>query len=418
MATQTLTLPPSEPAPARHDFGVIAVVAFVHGTSHFFQLVLPALFPWLIPAFGLDFTRVGLATSTFFLVSAFGQAAAGFAVDRFGAYRVLSGGVACLGVAALLISVSQGLGGLLAAAAVAGVGNAVFHPADFSLLNRKVSEKRLGHAFSAHGLSGNIGWALAPVFIVGIASVAGWRAAAVGAALVAFAGVGCLFLARGWLADEAERVAARAQPDKARSLDFIRVPAVWLCFLFFFFTTMGFGAFQNYGTPLLQALFDLSLPVAVSGITVFLLASAAGVFSGGFLAARVAAHERVVAAFLGFSALTAVTLAAGALPAWAAVPALAAIGFCTGIAGPSRDILVRRAAVSRFGSGAYGRIYGLVYSGIDGGMALSPLVFGPLMDHAHFSLVMAGVAVLQAGAVVVALGAARSAVQARAAASD
>ncbi len=404
MTTLTAAPPPS----ARHDLGVIAVVAFAHGTSHFFQLVLPALFPWLISEFDLDFTRVGLAMTVFFLVSALGQAAAGFAVDRFGAYRVLSAGLVCLGVAAMLVSIAQGLAGVVAAAALAGCGNAVFHPADFSLLNRKVSEGRLGHAFSAHGLSGNIGWALAPVFVVGLATLAGWRLAAVGAAVVAFAAIGCLFLARGWLADEAERVAARDQPQ-TRSLDFIRVPAVWLCFLFFFFTTMGFGAFQNFGTPLLQALYELSLPSAATGITAFLLASAAGVFTGGFLAARAKAHDRLIAAFLGTSALFAATLAAGVLPALAAVPALAAIGFCTGVAGPSRDILVRRAAVSRFGSGAYGRVYGLVYSGIDGGMALSPLVFGPMMDHAQFALVLAGVAMLQVSAVVVALAAARRA---------
>lgn len=397
------------PNHVRHDAGVIAVVAFVHGTSHFFQLVLPSLFPWLMQDFGLDFTRVGLAMTAFYVVSACGQAAAGFAVDRFGAYRVLTAGVSLLGIAALLVSVAQGLPGLVLAAVVAGCGNAVFHPADFSLLNRKVSETRLGHAFSAHGLSGNLGWALAPVFMVGLATLAGWRTAAVGAALLAFAGVVCLFFARHWLADAAERHAARKDKTKATSLDFMRVPAVWLCFLFFFFTTMAFGAFQNYGTPLLQALYGLSLASAASGITAFLLAAAAGVFVGGFVASKVAAHDRLVAAFLAFAALVALALAAGVLPGAVAVPALAVIGFCTGVAGPSRDILVRRSAVSRFGASAYGRIYGLVYSGIDSGMALSPLAFGPLMDGRHFAMVMAGVAALQIGAVVSALAAARQA---------
>ncbi|ANQ85764.1 putative fosmidomycin resistance protein [Azoarcus olearius] len=396
--------------PVRHDAGVIAVVAFAHGTSHFFQLVLPSLFPWLMRDFGLDFTGVGLAMTAFFVVSGLGQAAAGFAVDRFGAFRVLCAGLACLGVAALLVAVAQGLAGLVLAALVAGAGNAVFHPADFSLLNRKVSEGRLGHAFSAHGLSGSLGWALAPVFVVGLATTFGWRWAAVGAAVVALLAIVGLVAARGWLADGAERAATRrAGGAQASSFDFLGVPAVWLCFLFFFFTTMAFGAFQNYGTPLLQALFDLTLAAAASGITAFLLAAAGGMFLGGFIAARYAAHDRLVAVFLGGAALIAVILAAGVLPTAAALPALAGIGFCTGVAGPSRDILVRRAAVARFGAGAYGRIYGLVYSGIDAGMALAPLAFGPLMDSRRFWMVMAGVAVLQIGAVVVALAAARRA---------
>ena len=407
MTSATLTSQPQRPV--RHDASVITIVAFVHGTSHFFQLMLPSLFPWLMQDFNLDFTRVGLTMTLFFVVSGFGQAAAGFAVDRFGAYRVLSAGVFCLGVAAVLVSMAQGLPGLLLAAALAGCGNAVFHPADFSLLNRKVSEKRLGHAFSAHGLSGNLGWALAPVFMVGLATLFGWRVAALGAAAVAFAGVGCLFLARRWLADEDERVAARKAAVQSTSLDFLRVPAVWMCFLFFFFTTMAFGAFQNFGTPLLQSMYALELTVAASGLSTFLLSAAAGVFVGGFLASRAVPPDRLVAGFLGMSALAALVMASGVLPGWTAIPTLAVIGFCTGLAGPSRDLLVRRAAVARFGASAYGRIYGLVYSGIDAGMALSPLVFGPLMDWRQFALVMAGVALLQLCAVGAALGAARQA---------
>jgi len=399
------SLDPTFP-PAGRDFGVISLVAFVHGISHFFQLVMPSLFPWLMSDFGLDFTTVGLAMSVFFVISGFGQAAAGFAVDRFGALRVLVFGVACLGVASLLIAISNGLAGLVLAAAVAGCGNAVFHPADFSLLNRRVSERRLGHAFSAHGLSGNIGWALAPLFVVGLATAAGWRTAAVGTALIAFAGVACLLLWRKLLADEPRPT--RARGASASTLDFIRVPAVWLCFVFFFCVTLAFGAFQNYGTPLLQALYGLELTAAASGLSAFLFAAAVGVFVGGFLAGRTGNHDRLVAAFLSVAGLVAVALALGVVPSGAAVAGLAAIGFCTGLAGPSRDILVRRAATARFGSSAYGRIYGLVYSGLDAGMALSPLVFGPMMDGALFAAVMGTIAVLQFAAVAAALAAARS----------
>ena len=74
---------------------------------------------------------------------------------------------------------------------------------------------------------------------------------------------------------------------------------------------------------------------------------------------------------------------------------MAGIGFCTGIAGPSRDLLVRRAATARFGQAAYGRVYGFVYSGLDLGLALAPVIFGTLMDGQRFGAVLVGIAVLQ-----------------------
>ncbi|HEY6897030.1 MAG TPA: MFS transporter, partial [Rhodocyclaceae bacterium] len=89
---------------------------------------------------------------------------------------------------------------------------------------------------------------------------------------------------------------------------------------------------------------------------------------------------------------------------WAIAPMLGAIGFATGMAGPSRDLLVRRAAASRFAQAAYGRIYGFVYSGLDAGMACAPLLFGPLMDAGHFHWLLSGVALLQVLAVFTALG--------------
>lgn len=390
----------------RRDAGIIGIVGFAHGTSHFFQLLLPALYPWLMPAFELSFARIGMTMTVFFVVSGIGQALAGFAVDRFGARRVLLAGVALLGAGALVLSSATSFAGLMAAAVLAGLGNSVFHPADFSILNRHVSQPRLGYAFSAHGLSGNLGWALAPVFLTGLAALAGWRVAALGAAGLALVSIAGLVLGRRWLPDA---VPTEHQGEaRTPTLAFLGVSAVWLCFLFFLFMTMAFGAFQGFGVPLLQTHFGLALPVAAAGLTTFLLASAAGVVVGGILASRSQAHERLVAGFLMLAAAIAGALALGWIPSSAVLAAMGGIGFCTGLAGPSRDILVRRAAAARFGASAYGRVYGLVYSGLDAGLALSPFVFGPMMDAGAFTSVLAAVAVLQLCAVVAAVSASRT----------
>lgn len=390
----------------RRDVGIIAVVGFAHGTSHFFHLLLPALYPWLMPEFDLSFARIGMTMTVFFVISGTGQAMAGFLVDHFGARRVLLAGVALLGAAAVVLAFAQGFAGLMVAAVLAGLGNAVFHPADFTILNRHVSAPRLGYAFSVHGLSGYLGWALAPVYLTGLAALGGWRIAALGAAALAVLSIGGLLAGRRWLPDAP--LAREDAGPRTSSLAFLRVGAVWLCFLFFLLTTMAFGAFQGFGVPLLQAHYGLSLSLAATGLTTFLLGGAGGMFFGGVLASRSTAHESLVAAFLTLAAAIAALLALGLVPSWAAVPALGAIGFCTGLAGPSRDILVRRAAANRFGASAYGRIYGLVYSGLDAGLALSPLAFGPMMDAGAFATVFATVALLQLLAVGAAVSASRA----------
>jgi MFS family permease len=385
----------------RRDATVITLVGFCHGTSHFFHFVLPTLFPWLMREFDLTFTQVGATMTVFFVVSGVGQALAGFVVDRFGALRVLHGGVAVLAVAALGIAGAQNFGMLLAAAALAGLGNSVFHPADFTVLNRTISVPRLGHAFSVHGLSGSLGWAAAPVFVAAIAETMGWRAAAVGASLVGFAALGFLFLNRRHFEEGSERPVEQ-QKAKGGTFGFLGAGVVWMCFLFFLLAVMAFGALQNFAPPILERTYGVTLTFAASGLTAYLLGNAAGIAAGGFFA-KGAHQERTVGLALAFAATCAIALASGAVPGWSIVALMGLMGFGSGFTGPSRDILVRRAATSTFGQAAYGRVYGFVYSGVDTGLALAPLAFGPLMDAGRYTHVLWGVAVLQVLAIFAAL---------------
>ncbi len=390
------------------DAEVISLVGLAHGTSHFFHLLLPSLFPWLMRDFGLGFTQAGALTTAFYVTSGTGQAAAGFLVDRLGARRVLTCGVALFGVAAVVLGLARGYGELVLAAVLAGAANSVFHPADFTLLNRRVSAPRLGHAFSAHALSGNLGWAAAPLFLTAIAAGRGWRAAAFCAAAVALLPLALLALRGDAIADRPARPGEIAAPPDRRPLfAFLGLGAVWTCFLFFLASTMAFGALQNFGPAVFRRSYGLSLGAAASALTAYLLGSAGGILVGGFLAARHEAHDRVIALGLSAAAVAALVLASGALPPWSVLPAMAFIGFCTGGATPSRDLLVRRAALARAGAGAFGRVYGFVYSGLDVGLALAPLLFGRLLDAGLFRPVLAGVAVLQGLAVLAALAAGR-----------
>jgi MFS family permease len=186
-------------------------------------------------------------------------------------------------------------------------------------------------------------------------------------------------------------------------LAFLQVPSVWLCFGFFALTAMALGALQNYLPASGSHMFDLPAAGAALALTVYMLGNAAGTLTGGFVAAGGASRDGVVATMLGLAALLAAVVATGWVPAWSVAPMLGLIGFAAGMAGPSRDLMVRHAATSRFGKAAYGRIYGFVYSGMDVGMAMAPLVFGPFMDKSIFVAPLIGVAVLQTGAALTAL---------------
>lgn len=387
-------LPASSPArPLREDARTIGLVALAHGTSHFFHLLLPPLFPLFIREFGLSYAQMGLLVSTFFVVSGVGQALSGFVVDRLGPRPVLFAALGCFVLAALAASMAPGYAALMAAAALAGLGNSPFHPVDFTILNQRVSVPRLGHAFSAHGISGNLGWAAAPVFLLGLTAATGsWRVALACAALWALAVLALLVWQRDALDTRSAHKAAVAAQHEEHPLAFLRLGSVWLCFSFFFWTTAALSAIQSFAAPALQKLYALPLPTASMVVSGYMLCGAAGMVVGGFLLARVARLERIISACLLLSALLLLCVGQGWLPAAHAgsfaLVLTAAAGIGSGLAGPSRDMLIKQAAPP----GATGRVYGMVYSGLDLGFALAAPVFGTLMDHGRADGVFGGAA--------------------------
>jgi len=388
----------------RRDAQVISLVGLAHGTSHFFHLSLAPLFPWLKDAFGASYAQLGLLMSVFFIVSGVGQALAGFVVDRFGALRVLFGGIALLGLSALGLAASASYPMLILFAGVAGLGNCVFHPADFTLLNKRVSVARLGHAFSVHGLTGSLGWAIAPVFLAGIATVASWRIALLAAAALAFTVLFVLIAFR-HLLDPREVLGAVAESARKKGagggiLGFMKVPAVWMCFAFFFISSISFGGIQSFAATAVRELYEVPLTYATACITSYMLASAAGILAGGFLAARFEQHDKVIACAFAGAAAVSVLVASAAPPAALVIVLLGVIGFGSGVAGPSRDLLVRAAAPK----GATGRVYGVVYSGLDIGLSGAPLMFGLLMDAHHPGWVFIGIGAFQALSLIAVLG--------------
>ena len=368
------------PSPSRRaDVKTIGLVGLAHGTSHFFHMMLPPLFPLFVRDFGVSYAQLGLVVTVFFVVSGIGQALAGFLVDRTGARPVLFAAMACFVLAGLLASAAQGLDGLLLAAALAGLGNSPFHPVDFTILNKRVSPARLGHAFSVHGITGNLGWAAAPVFQLSIVHATGsWRWALVACAAWALLVLALLIWQRAAIDDSAvaNRPAAHDQGSEPGTFSFLRLPSVWLCFSFFFFSTCALSAIQSFSGPALSKMYELPLSATAYVVTGYTVAGALGILTGGFLAVRAAHLERVIGVCLAAAALLLAIVGSGVLSATLAMVVTALAGFGAGLAGPSRDMLIKRASPP----GATGRVYGTVYSGLDIGFALAAPVFGAILD--------------------------------------
>jgi MFS transporter, FSR family, fosmidomycin resistance protein len=385
--------------PARQDAQLIGLVGIAHLASHFSQLMLAPLFPWLKEAFSVSYAELGFLMTIFFVVSCIVQASSGFVVDRFGPRPVLFAGLALLGCAALGFASSPSYASLAGCAVIAGVGNGVFHPVDYTLLNRKVQPSRLGHAFSVHGITGSLGWALAPAMLGPLALAFGWRMALVGAALLVFAVLALLAFNRAQLVLDApvaplagSHVAALGEPSFA----FLKLPAVWMCFGFFFFYAMALSGVQLFAPEAARQLHQVPIEWTAICLSVYMVCSACGMVAGGFLAADVARCERIIGIGIGCAAVIGLVIGFAELPAWAVPVLFGAMGLGAGIAGPSRDLIVKRASPAN----ATGRVYGVVYSGLDIGQAVAPLVFGTLMDQHQPALVWLGIAVVQAVLIV------------------
>ncbi len=365
------------------DIKVMGLVGVAHWVSHFYHLVLPAVFLLLHDEFEVSFAALGLLTALFYGASGLAQTPAGFMVDRYGARRVLLAGLALLSAATLACGLVESYWMLLPLAILAGIGNSVFHPADLSILTAKISPHRLGRGYATHALCGNLGWAAAPTFMITISQIWDWRVAIICAGLIGLTIVAAFLI---WGADLEDTPDASAKVEHipmGRLMDNARLllsATIISCFLYFAFLAAALIGIQSFGIPAIINMYGLTLAEASHGITGFLLGTAVGIFFGGILADRTDRHDRIAIFGMVVSALFIfyIAMTAGLGPAML-LGLLVAGGVASGVTTPSRDMLVRAAAPK----GASGRVFGFVYSGLDLGSALIPLLLGWAMDQGY-----------------------------------
>ncbi len=358
------------------DLRIMSVVGGAHFTSHFFQLVLPPLFPLMRESLGVTYTELGLLMAMFFAGSGLFQIVAGFVVDRIGAHVVLPAGMALLAGSIMLMGFAPELWMLYVLALLGGIGNSVYHPADYSVLTGRITSARMARAYSVHTVMGTLGWAAAPISMTFLAHLYDWRMA------LAIGGAAGLVCAAVVVLDKADLVLPhlekqRVKTDGPSSLSLFLSAPILMALVYFTLLSTAFTGVQNYLPTLLPVVQGVSLQFATTVTTFYLTVYAVGSLVGGWLADRAARHDQIIG--FGLIPMMGLVLAIGylAMPAPLLVLAAMGTGFFGGMTIPSRDMLVRAATPQ----GSEGRVFGFVYSGLDLGALIAPPVIGYMLDH-------------------------------------
>jgi MFS family permease len=337
--------------------------------------VLPPIFPLLKEAFGVGYAELSIVMTLMYATSGLMQTPAGILVDRFGAARVLIGGLGLYSAAVVLFGFAPNLWVLAVLAVIAGLGNCVFHPSDYAILSARVEATRLGRAYGIHNLGGSLGWAAAPIAVLTLTSLFGWRVA-----LCILGGLGLLLTL--YLVVHAaalrtdKRMRGSSETVTISPQMFLSQP-ILVCFGYFTLLAVATVALQVFLPSSLVSGFGFSFAVANSALTSFLVGSALGMFAGGIIADRFGRPELVVAAGLFTAAMVSLSIGVLAVPVAVLMLCIAVAGLAWGCTTPSRDMLVRSATPA----GVTGTVFGFVYSGLDLGSAVTPPFLGFLLDH-------------------------------------
>jgi len=358
------------------DLRIMSVVGVAHFTSHFFQLILPPLFPLMRESLGVTYTELGLLMAVFFAGSGLFQIVAGFVVDRIGAHVVLPAGMALLAGSIMLMGFAPSLWMLYVLALLGGIGNSVYHPADYSVLTGRITPQRMARAYSVHTVMGTLGWAAAPISMTFLAHLYDWRMA------LAIGGAAGLICAAVVALDKADLILPhlkkkRVKKDGPSSLNLFLSAPILMALVYFTLLSTAFTGVQNYLPTLLPVVQGVSLQFATTVTTFYLTVYAVGSLVGGWLADRAARHDQIIG--FGLIPMMGLVLAIGyiAMPAPLLMLAAMGTGFFGGMTIPSRDMLVRAATPQ----GLEGRVFGFVYSGLDLGALIAPPVIGYMLDH-------------------------------------
>jgi predicted MFS family arabinose efflux permease len=387
---------------------LIGLISFSHGYSHFVMLALQPMFLLMQPELGVSYAALGAIVSAMAVTTGLGQIPMGFLVARFGGRSVLLAGLALMSVSLAGVGFTDGYWPLVALFALAGIGNSVFHPADYAIMIARLDDSIFGRAVSIHAFAGYMGWAVAAAVMLPLGVLVGWREAI---SVVGVAGLVCVAVLL-WKSDLIDDHGGETVTRKsggggiAQGFALMRSMPMVMMFLFFALTAMATSGIMGFSVVANVSLHGVTEIMATGILTSHLVASAVGVLIGGWLADRTDRHNFVtsvaIIAMSGFVAL----LAFGGIGTLVMMAAMVLSGLLYGISTPSRDVMVKQGTPP----GAAGVTFGFTSAGLSVGNLIGPVLFGWILDLGKPSLfygLLSAIIVLSVSAVLLSRSAGR-----------
>jgi predicted MFS family arabinose efflux permease len=368
----------------RSEVKILGLIGTGHFMSHFYYLTLPLLITFLAADYGFSPAQLGLFIAGFTSAAAVAQMPVGLLVDRIGARNILIGGLLIEATAIGAMAFTASYPALFILAVLAGLGHSVFHPADYAIMMSSVDDRRIGRAFSIHTFTGNAGSAIAPMMIAYLASLWHWKAALI---LVAGFGIIMAFAVASQAHILRDHVKPEKKPDQElkqppmrsmkANLRLLMTPSVFVLFAFFLVTTMATSGIQTFSIFTLVELHDISKTTASTALTGFLIASAAGVLVGGWIADIMPRHDLIASLSFFITAAALVLIGEVNLSAVLLIAVFAVVGILQGLVKPARDMMVR----SAMPPGTAGTIFAFMSTGRLIGGAITPILVGLLIAN-------------------------------------
>jgi MFS family permease len=349
-----------------------------HFLSHFYILTLPPLFLFIQKDFDVSYAELGLVPVVMSAMGAIMQTPYGFLVDRFGARRFLVINTLVMGISVSLMGAATAYWQILVLAGISGLANAVYHPADYTILSASIRPEKMGQAFAIHTFTGNAGFAVAPPIVAVLAGLFGWREALMIVGLVSLPVAAAIVWQSSVLSDVASQKKKKTQSMTLSALIFDRT-----LILFFFFYLLGSAAgsgVQAWLITILHQVKGIDLALASSALTAYMLGTVGGILFGGWVVDRSKRYVMImVAGLTGASSLLTFFVGIAPMTGVLAIVLMFLSGLGLGGSRTPRDIMLKDAVPPS----EIGKVFGFVSSGLALGSALTPVPFGYLIDHGY-----------------------------------
>ena len=363
----------------------LSLISLGHFFSHYYGLVLPPLFPFLKAEFGVSYIELGLAMTAYMLLGGIMQSPVGFLVDRIGPRSVLLAGLALNVFAVLFMGFVGSYWMLLFLAVLAGLGNSVFHPADYAILNGTIRESKLGRAFAIHTFAGFLGGACAPVTVLVLAQWIDWRTAVIATGVAGLIALVIMVWRRDRLevtdtraeAVETEKNSEPGTPPALGGVQLLLSAPILLFLLFFILYGMASGGLIAFTVSGLVELHGIGLEQANTALSAHLFGVVGGILLAGVVVDRFPRHLVTAAVSLLLAAFAAalplIVPSSGVL----LIVLMALCGVGLGAVLPARDLMLRNLTPA----GEVGKVFGFVFVGYSIGLSLAPILFGWFLDE-------------------------------------